>query len=371
MPLLSLFVDLAARIRSAEFLLHAAHPDRPSAFTRQRKLPLPALVALLLSGMRKSIQSELDEFFAHLNNQAQLVRIVSEQAFAQARAKLSLTTIPLLNDWVIERAEYYGFVPRWNGLRLVAADASTVRFGLRAPLCQGPDCIWSASMACRHPTPSCARWWCHRSPRRPPKLCHCGDPGAAGDREDPHAPEIAGAYTAPGTGPSPGAARGLRPPNRDSSGDPATTAAGVGCIRVVAGPMEAARRPRITRRRRQRETHFGWAINAQQLASRSQPVSKDRFKHVGRCVPPLFCRIRAAVGKERGRLKSLPPPSRGHAALIPDASGRRCVPGLRTPPADGAGGALACCSLHRITAFSSSRSAPTLCACALTAVFEP
>src|SRR5450759_3151471 len=74
MSLNSLFGDLAARLRSAEFLLHAAHPDHPTAFTRQRKLPLPALVALMLSGMRKSIQSELDEFFAHLNNQAQLVR---------------------------------------------------------------------------------------------------------------------------------------------------------------------------------------------------------------------------------------------------------------------------------------------------------
>ncbi len=56
----------------------------------------------------------------------------SEQAFAQARAKLSLTAIPLLNDWLIERAEHDGFVPHWKGLRLVAADASAVRFGLRA-----------------------------------------------------------------------------------------------------------------------------------------------------------------------------------------------------------------------------------------------
>ena len=127
MPLLSLFVDLAARIRSAEFLLHAAHPEHPNAFTRQRKLPLPALVALMLSGMRKSIQSELDELFAQLNNQAQLVRKVSEQAFAQARAKLSLTAIPLPNDRMIGRAEHYGFVPRWNGLRLVAAPLYSTR----------------------------------------------------------------------------------------------------------------------------------------------------------------------------------------------------------------------------------------------------
>ena len=64
----------------------------------------------MLSGMRKSIQGQLDEFFAHLNQQAQLVRHVSEQAFAQARAKLFLTASPLLNDWLIQRAEHYGFV---------------------------------------------------------------------------------------------------------------------------------------------------------------------------------------------------------------------------------------------------------------------
>ena len=132
MSIHSLFTGLAAHLQSAGFRQLAAQPGHPTAFTRQRKLPLPALVALMLGGMRKSVQSELDEFFAHLSQRAQLVHHVSEQAFAQARAKLSLTAIPLLNDWVIRRAQQYGLVSRWHGLRLVAADASTVRFGLRA-----------------------------------------------------------------------------------------------------------------------------------------------------------------------------------------------------------------------------------------------
>jgi hypothetical protein len=123
----SLFGDLAARLHSAEFLLHAAHPDHPSAFTRQRKLPLPALVALMLTGMCKSIQAELDEFFAHLNNQAQLVRKVSEQAFAQARAKLSLSAIPLLNDWLhsvheSERQMLFEHLDRLSGRDLLLLD---------------------------------------------------------------------------------------------------------------------------------------------------------------------------------------------------------------------------------------------------------
>ena len=130
--LTTLFQDFAARLCSTEFLLDARHPDHPTAFSRFRKLPLATLVALMLTGMRMSIQAELDTFFAHLRQQVQLVHEVSEQAFAQARAKLSLVAIPGLNDWLIARADQDGFVPRWRGLRLVAADGSTVRFGLRA-----------------------------------------------------------------------------------------------------------------------------------------------------------------------------------------------------------------------------------------------
>lgn len=132
MSLKAIFSELAIHLASPEFLLTARHTDYPTAFTRERKLPLASLVAVMLCGMRMSIQSELDRFFANLRQQAQLVRHVSEQAFSQARAKLSLTAIPLLNDWVIERAQHYGFISLWHGLRLVAADASTVRFGLRA-----------------------------------------------------------------------------------------------------------------------------------------------------------------------------------------------------------------------------------------------
>lgn len=130
--LTTLFQDLAARLCSTEFLHDARHVDHPRAFSRSRKLPLATLVTLMLTGMRMSVQAELDTFFAHLRQQAQLVHEVSEQAFAQARAKLSLTAIPRLKDWLIARAELDRFVPRWRGLRLVAADASTMRFGLRA-----------------------------------------------------------------------------------------------------------------------------------------------------------------------------------------------------------------------------------------------
>lgn len=108
MSLAALFMDLAARSRSAEFLQTARHPEHPTAFPRQRKLPLPALVALMLTGMRMDIQAELDVFFGHLQGQSRSLRTVSEQAFAQARAKLSLTAIASLDDWLAAHAEQDG-----------------------------------------------------------------------------------------------------------------------------------------------------------------------------------------------------------------------------------------------------------------------
>jgi len=132
MSLPSLFTAFSAHLHSSQFRDLACHSDAANAFRRRRKLPLPALVAVMLTGMRKSVQAELGEFFAHLQQQAQLVHHVSEQAFSRARSKLAATAIPALNDWLLARAEADGFVSRWNGLRLVAADASTLRFGLRA-----------------------------------------------------------------------------------------------------------------------------------------------------------------------------------------------------------------------------------------------
>jgi hypothetical protein len=132
MSLQQLFIAFSEYLHSSHFLASARHTSFPNAFSRDRKLPLPALIALLLSGMRKNIQAELDEFFVHLEQQAQLARHVSERAFFSARAKLAATAIPALNTWLVEHADASGFVPRWHGLRLVAADASTLKFGHRA-----------------------------------------------------------------------------------------------------------------------------------------------------------------------------------------------------------------------------------------------
>ena len=77
------------------------------------------------------------------------------------------------------------------------------------------------------------------------------------------------------------AAGRLTIPIHHCSGSPARRAAGVGCVRVVAGPMEAARRRGVTRRQ-----HPGRRFLAGLSTNGSPPASKDRFKRIGRRVLP-------------------------------------------------------------------------------------
>lgn len=124
-------LTLSELIESEEFAQRARHPNSPNAFTRCRKLPLPALVASLLTMRASSQQSMLDAFFASVCG-GELVRGVSDRAFAKAREQLHMPALTWLNDWLVEQADAASFVPRWNGLRLVAADASVLMPAVRA-----------------------------------------------------------------------------------------------------------------------------------------------------------------------------------------------------------------------------------------------
>ncbi|MBN8497453.1 IS4 family transposase [Accumulibacter sp.] len=103
----------------------------PKHFTRQRTLTLPTVVSFLLSGVRAAVQSELDQFFANLRNRADSVREVTAQAFSQARYKISALVFGDVNQELIRLAEEHLPIPRWKGLRLVAADGSDVRLTMK------------------------------------------------------------------------------------------------------------------------------------------------------------------------------------------------------------------------------------------------
>lgn len=111
-------------------LLNAARLN-PKAFRRVRKLPLPTLLTFLMSGLKASVQNELNAFFPHLNNQADLFREVSAQAFSEARKKFSALAFSHLNQRLLGLIHTHLPTPQWYGLRVVAADASKVKLFLQ------------------------------------------------------------------------------------------------------------------------------------------------------------------------------------------------------------------------------------------------
>jgi hypothetical protein len=107
----------------SDTLLQSSRLD-PTAFRRKRVLTFPVMLVAMLSGFKASVQNELNAFFAHLANQADLVRLASAQAFSKARQNFSFTAFDQLNAHLLTLVDVHLNVPRWHGLRVVAADAS-------------------------------------------------------------------------------------------------------------------------------------------------------------------------------------------------------------------------------------------------------
>lgn len=113
--------------------------DHPKAFTRTRKLPLPTLVGALLSMRNQAQQAMLDAFFGSLAERSQgnacdelgWQRGVSGRGFAKARSHLDHRCLDGLNTRLVKQADAMGLVARWNGLRVVAGDASALMPALR------------------------------------------------------------------------------------------------------------------------------------------------------------------------------------------------------------------------------------------------
>ncbi len=125
-------LEFSDQIASAEFAQLARHPDSPNAFTRCRQLPLPALIASLLTTRGQSQQVMLDDFFGAVCADHGLHRGITDRGFARARSRLHVPALTALNDLVVQRAEASGVVPRWRGLRVVAADGSVLMPAVRA-----------------------------------------------------------------------------------------------------------------------------------------------------------------------------------------------------------------------------------------------
>jgi hypothetical protein len=81
--------------------------------------------------VRGAVQCELDAFFAHLTRRSRLCRVITASAFSKARSRLRADVFDQLNTALLRRVDdILPDQPRWQGLRVLAADASKVRLTL-------------------------------------------------------------------------------------------------------------------------------------------------------------------------------------------------------------------------------------------------
>jgi hypothetical protein len=85
----------------------------------------------MLSGMRGSVQQELDRFAANLQGSTDLHREVTAQAFSSARKWFSASVFRRLNITLLHLIETRLSLSRWREFRIVAADASKLQLFLK------------------------------------------------------------------------------------------------------------------------------------------------------------------------------------------------------------------------------------------------
>ncbi len=115
-------------ISSSEFI--ARNRQTEKAFTRQRKLPFPALIVFLINFVKGSYQDELDKFFKAIHRFDVAQRVVSKVALAKARMKLKFEAFVELNQHLFNYFDKHFQSNTWHGFRLLVIDGSTTRLPL-------------------------------------------------------------------------------------------------------------------------------------------------------------------------------------------------------------------------------------------------
>jgi hypothetical protein len=115
---------LGAHLRSEAFAVQAR--VKPTAFIRNRRLPLASLVAFLLNAPRAGLQPELDAFFDHALGRDE-ARAPSKSALCQARRQLRPEALRELVGHSAQLCAQHSLVAHWRGRRVLALDSTTLR----------------------------------------------------------------------------------------------------------------------------------------------------------------------------------------------------------------------------------------------------
>ncbi|MFN8843876.1 MAG: IS4 family transposase [Chryseotalea sp.] len=101
------------------------HTSGCKGFSRNRTLTFRNLIFLISSVLTKSLQKELNGFFAKLSNKDYSVLEVTKGALTQARAKLKHEAFIELSNLAVNEFYNNENYRKWNGFRLLAVDGST------------------------------------------------------------------------------------------------------------------------------------------------------------------------------------------------------------------------------------------------------
>jgi len=104
------------------------HRHNASDFTRRSIFTFERVVGVLLATLMRSIQVELDQFFAHI--ELPEGRIARDDAFRMARKKLNWSAFTELNQAIVADVST---TARWHGYRVVAADSTTLMLPTHHP----------------------------------------------------------------------------------------------------------------------------------------------------------------------------------------------------------------------------------------------
>lgn len=108
-------------IHSFQFLDQARLHQK--AFSRERKMGFTKLIAFILNLTRKSLQLELDEFMALLQDDD---ISITKQSFSEARLKISPDAFKFLFQEVVKAFYKENEVTTFHGYRLLAIDGTTL-----------------------------------------------------------------------------------------------------------------------------------------------------------------------------------------------------------------------------------------------------
>jgi len=106
------------------YLFKCSHRAKPTDFSRNGKMSFKETIFFMLSNTKKSIQTELNNFF---ENVLKRDKPISKQAFSEARNKIDPKAFIELNDAINEVIyESNNEYRLWNGYRISAIDGSII-----------------------------------------------------------------------------------------------------------------------------------------------------------------------------------------------------------------------------------------------------